>query len=331
MIYRTLSEAKTALSVLSGQTGYSTSDTRLTTDINRAIEELMRTGEYPCITDRYEFTVIDGYLTLPFYLQRADGIAIDQLVLDRKNAWFEFSKFGIGPIDQKTDTEMVLDREEAVTIRKIPTDTNYQIKVVADAIDERVASVRPRILLKGYDENNKWVRTLDGGQYIDGEYVEINGDASPYETLTTNNFSSLTEVIKPATKGFIKLYTSNALRTDLLLADYYPQETNINYRRYYIPYLDDGKTHTASVRGTKRFVPAVNDSDLVLIPNMDALELMIMAQQKRRNQEMNEYASMRRIAVELMKEESTKYNEKNKNPVIQYSKNFAIGGFESLI
>jgi len=151
MIQRTLTQSKEVLQRIAGQTGYEISDTRLTDAINEATEELINTGDYPNIMDRYTFSVYEGYFVLPYFLQRVDGLAYGSNVIERRPAWFEFLQYGPGPQDALSDVEFVLDREEVAIHTEIPsTGGPYKMKITA-TIDERVDSVQPSFIIKGYD------------------------------------------------------------------------------------------------------------------------------------------------------------------------------------
>jgi hypothetical protein len=85
-------------------------------------------------------------------------------------------------------------------------------------------------------------------------------------------------VIKPVTAGFVSLYTYDEDTHQLFfLAKYHPQETNPRYRRYRI-------TRPCHTCGTSvyalcelGYVPMSHPDDVLIIQNMDALKLMVMA------------------------------------------------------
>jgi hypothetical protein len=92
-------------------------------------------------------------------------------------------------------------------------------------------------------------------------------------------------IIKDETEGRVWLYGYND--TDDLLEDlavYEPKETNPTYVRMRVPGAKSGGSCSSSSCSTAvmaivklQFIPAVNDEDLVLIPNTAALKTMVQA------------------------------------------------------
>lgn len=329
----TLGEAKEKLKSIAGETGYSIDDPRLTAAINDAQEELMGIGDFPGVVDRYAIKVKNKKFTLPFFLQRVTGLIDRGNPTEIRSSWFEFLQHGPGPAETSSiNIDKLIDREDTPTITDCPeTSGPYQIKVVGE-IDERVNAVRPKIIIKGYDENGDWIRTDEGGEQVDGEYIEINGDTGPFEVNSVNNFCQITEVIKPETKGFVKIYAYDTALTeaDLLLGDYWPQQTNCTFKQYYLASLPDDEETTLTIRAKKRFTKLVNDNDYLHVGNMPAMRLMVLAQKKLLNQEDDEYLNKRSIIRSLLAEEAKDYNGKSPVPSLTFTEGFGMGAIEDL-
>jgi hypothetical protein len=158
---------------------------------------------------------------------------------------------------------------------------NRKIHVVSDQIE----SGTPRILLLGLDDSAQWVRTQDGGSWIDGEFVSIGSGGAQSATI----WSRLVRVVKPATSSVVRLYswdnTTSSIRRDL--AAYEPSELTPVYRKSFVPGLQDmggcsgaaGSCESKSVTILARLqhVPVSADNDFMVLGNLAALKLMAMA------------------------------------------------------
>jgi hypothetical protein len=323
MIKRTLSQVRPELSRIAATSGLAVTDPTFIRRLNHATEELMNAGDWPGIVDRYRFAVYGGLITLPGDLNAVLGVAIDGSALEMASPWYEFVAAGPGPQDGTTWIDNVLDRGEACTIQQIPAETPCTLEVEG-TFDERVDGDRPSLIIRGYDENGEWIRSSIGGTQDDGLAVAINGDTNPKLIESSVDFLSVESVIKPQTKGFVRLYANND-GTRYHLATYAPDETVPSYRRYAIPFASPEKLHTVMVRARKRFVPVDSDNDILLISNMPALETMLMAIQKREADDFSAYGSLRQVAVALLSEEATAYRGKTRKPAITFSQGSSLG------
>lgn len=325
MIQRTLGEARTLLADIAGISGYSSTDSRMVTAINRATEELLKTGDYPSVVDRYKVRVTERLVTLPYYLDRILGVAVDKQPYEMRRPWIEFDQYGPGTQDEYTGVDIVLDKEDAPIFRDIPNvdGRTYVLKLDSEGIEAGTE----QILVKGYDDNGDWIRSeypASSGTYIDGVYMTV-------DTIGTQRFSEIISIVKDSTKGVLTLSTRDDLSVNTVIGIYQPNELVPSYRRYYLPFLADDNTYTIRMRARKRYVPVVNDNDLLLIPNIDALENMILAQQKRRAQEIQDYMAFKNLAIANLKEEAKSYNGYSQSPVIKLSQGFGVGDFENII
>lgn len=323
MIKRTFSDVKPELSAVAGSSGMAVTDARFLARLNRAIEELMNEGDWPGVVDRYKFAVYGGMITLPGDLNRIMGVAVNGSPVEMASPWFEFMAAGPGPQDSAGWVDNVIDRGEACTIQQIPADTPCTLEVAGE-LDERVSGARPKITLRGYNADGVWVRSDVGGSMIDGLQLEINGDTAPKKALTGFTFTGVEAAIKPRTKGYVHLYAVDGA-TRYHLATYSPNETNPSYRRYFVPFLDPAQNHQVTVRARKRFVPIRSDADFLIITNMGALEMMILALQARTS-DIGKYYANKQIAVNLLKKEAEAYRGKSTKPVISFGRGFGMDG-----
>ena len=118
--------------------------------------------------------------------------------------------------------------------------------------------------------------------------------------------------------------------TDIRIGEYAPEERSPANRVYLIPGVqkcDDAISSTGLinevdmlVRAKRAFVKALDDNDVLAISNIDAIESMMIAQQKRKNQKIEDYNSMRGTAVGLMAEQTNHTEQRSKRPFISFTK-----------
>ena len=275
----TLADIKTPISkVLS----MASTDSRVVDYINEAQERLLHQGAWPGTYARYRITTDDGMITWPRQLETIEAVAIDDTPGVVRNRWYEFLDSGPGILESTDHVgRQLIDQDTAVSFSDI-TGTGKKLRLYTTTLTASV-DTGIRVLLQGYDDDGVWIRTQDGSNYVDGEYVTLT--ATYVET--SNNFSSLSGAQKPDTKGNVTVKEYNvAAETVRTIAEYEPLENLPTYRRSMIPGITTSTTVTVS--GKLRFIPAQNDIDWLHINNQPALKLMVMAVRKEENNVMDE-------------------------------------------
>jgi hypothetical protein len=278
--------------------GYCSTDPRVVAAINKAQRRLLKRGLWWGCYGRYRMCVTDGCITWPRQFATIEMVSVCDRPVTIRNEWFEFIENGPGLQDGEDCGPELYDRGTAISFNDVQG-SNKKIKVYADVAE----SAGSKILLQGYDENGNWIRTLVSGEYVDGEYVAI----STTPTLSTKTFSSLTGVQKPVTNGTVRIYTYDTVAlTQRALAIYEPNENIPSYRRSLITGLDnipDGETRSVTVMAKHEFIPAVKDTDYLVIGNIDAIEEMCASLKKARDNIFQEAELCEQRAIrELQKE-----------------------------
>lgn len=349
MIRRTLGQIRPQLARVSGTSGFPTDSARIIALLNQATEELMNEGDWPGVVDRYLFHTENGHIILPWFLDRIMGVAVNNIPYSLKSPWYEFVEFGPGPQGDCQWVDSVIDRDEVAIQAQFPSEDDGPWTLYTKCeVDELVDGVRPTMLVKGTTPGGRRVRTLAGTAWVDGEYLELNGDTPPYTFAGTAQFASVTGVVKPETNGYIELWATNGIPADdVLLATYAPQETTPSYHAYFLPTLKDycgmttafyccngcGSSEGASsttdltvlVRGRKRFIPVQSDSDILIISNLPALIAMMMAIQKREVSDPQGYAAYKLNAIDIMQKEAKSYRGKAKTPALTFQHGASFG------
>lgn len=287
--------------------------------INEAQERLLAKGKWYNMKERYCFCAYDGCVTLPRNLESILAIHIDKQPVRIQSQWYEFIDSGAGIDDCNCcGINSPIDRGNVSLFRDICGDK--YIRVYCDVNEDTTS----RILIKGYDTDGNRVMTNYMGSWIDGEYISL---APPYPKVSTKVYSSIETVIKDVTKGYVRLYQYDATTaTQSAIAIYAPDEEYPVYRRYKIPSLsyncETGATDNPSqvtLLAKKRFIPAVNDTDDLLITNIGALKNMIIAIVKEENGEEQSAQNYENRAERILNEELKNYRGGEQIRRIAYS------------
>ena len=189
-------------------------------------------------------------------------------------------------------------------------DHNRKIRVVSDTAE----SAGLEILLQGYDENGQWIRTQDGGTWIDGELVAISAVA----TNSTKTFTSIVRVVKPVTNGVVRLYSwdNTASINQRALAAYEPSEKLPVYRKMFIPGIASAScedspsscsTKSVTVFAKLQHIPVLVDNDFFVIGNVAALTFMAMAIEREMQNRFEQASHLEQKAINELEGELSSY------------------------
>lgn len=297
-----------------------TTDSRVLTLTNEAHQRLVNKGKWVGTLQQYRICVgDDSCLVWPRQIDTIEAWALCHTPGVIRNRWYEFN--GQGPGIIKPDNNWfttLIDKGTAVAFDELSNNTtNKRIRVVADVTE----SAGLTILLQGYDRNANWIRTLDGGTWIDGEKVTISTTAQ----LTTNFFSVLTGVQKPVTNGPVRLseYTTTVIKQ---LAYYENDEQVPIYRKSFLPGMEnmdgcgdssDCSNKTVNVIAKLRHIDVRGDNDWLLLGNRSALRLMAQAILKEERNLLAEAAAYEAQATRLLQEELSTYEGDGALPTLK--------------
>jgi len=329
MVKKTYGQMKSEIVRIGGVTGFNITDPRVKARFNHATQILMNEGDWPGVVDRYLFSVTDGNIVLPHFLDRILGVAINGLPYSQRNAWFEFVEYGPGYNNGVDWLETVIDRDEQPVTNRLPVGTGWTLYTVGE-VDETIDTVRPYLTVMGRKTNARDVRSFYVGTgYIDGERLDINGDTPNYTYVGTGLFETITSVVKPVTNGYVELWATSGTDTRQL-ATFAPKETNPSFHAYYLPTFklrnSDG-IESVFVRARKRFYDVVDDDDLVIIGNVEAMKHMLMAINKSEASDLEGYMGYKTMAVDILKKEALAYRGKAKTPAITFQQGAVIGDY----
>ena len=301
-------------------------DSRVAGYINEAQERLLYKGKWVGTYAKYAVANSNGTITWPRQLETIEAVAVSDTPGIVRNEWYEFLENGPGLRDSADGDDLTLiDRGEAVVFSDIDG-SNKRLRLHTAV----TADAGKKVLLQGYDKNGNWIRTLEDGSYIDGEYVTLT--SGYVETL--NIFTELVGAQKPKTEGSVtvKEYDTTTT-TERTIATYEPNETRPSYRRSLIPGLPDTSTKTVTVVGKLRFIPVANDTDWLIISHEAAIKEMVMSIDKAEKNLPQEAAMYEGRAVKLLEEQLMHYlgDGAAAVPRFQNASTFGGGGVANLI
>lgn len=266
-------------------------DARVASYINRAVERLLMEGEWKGTTQTFRLCVTaGGCITFPREIETPMAAAVCCSPIPIRSSWFEFSENGYGPIANDSNClGALIDRGEACTFDDV-VGTGKKLAVYADKNE----GTGKTITIQYYDSNGQFVRTQVGGEWINGEQLSIPSTAGTYVYTSLEVYpGQIYSVAKSKTNGVIRLFeykvSDGSLRP---LAYYQPDEEVPVYRRSLVPVLANGDCTQQSliVAAKLRFIPVVNPEDLLVISHREAIRLACRAVFQEENELHNEAA-----------------------------------------
>jgi len=327
MIKRTYGQLKNKLGRVAALNGFRGDDARLIDRVNDAIEDMMESEDYPFIIDRLVFANpgSDNIFVLPNSVDRIVNITIDDQPIFIRSPWFEYIDSAFGRIEDPDARDFIgLERGEVPTFKPVPsTGGPFFLKIKAE-VDETANGV---FHVRGLDDNGEKVFTA-GAEGLDISYTA----GSPFETVTTQRFSSVTQVSKSPTTGKIKLFaTTDPGGVDTEIGNYEPKDEAASFRQYSFPTLAADNAREITIRGKRRFIPITNDNDILDISNFWALRFMLIAHHKAETQDEAGYTANTLLAQQKMWEQSKSYRGKTKTPVQTSESGSGTGDFGPII
>jgi len=259
--------------------------------VNAAVDILCAESEYDPTRGFVDICVDSNRcITLPDEVETPLAVNIGGTPALGHNQWFVFHLNGPG-IDCKERASFDwFDRGSYPVI----TDPSEPFRIVAFLETEEDNNVLVRVY--GYDENDRWITTIEDGESMDGFLVPtVFGVQVPNPDAPL--VKRITRVSKGLSKGFIRLSTlDNDSEDGTLLGMYRPYETEPQYRRIR---LSRGCTW-ARIAYKKKFFELVRMSDLIPLHSPRAVVLMVQALKKFDGDRVEEGEKYWNLAVTLL-------------------------------
>lgn len=264
--------------------GLCVTDSRFLSTVNEAQQRLLTKGHWFGTYAKYKICATQGCITLPPQLATIETVAISGIPIPVHDLWYEFLENGWGTRNDScssTSSNGTCGIPEANYRGQFPTfsdvrGTTKKLLFVCDLASD----VGKTVLALGYDENNNWIRTNQGGTIKDGELITL---AQSPGTQSTNKFTWLKDLQFPTARdGQVWLYSLDTITAaQVMLGHYQYWETHPSYARYLFPSLvnacgANGNCRSCVVEliGKLQYIPAINDTDYMIIGNIPALKAM---------------------------------------------------------
>lgn len=302
--------------------------------VNEGINILWDEGDWVGKHQRYKIRITSDCrgnrcIAWPHFIETIEAISICNSPIGVRNQVFEFIENAVGQIDRSCGVQLLGDRSEHPSMNDINPGSK-KLKVYI----QRAEAADSQVLLLGYDDENRWIKTFVDGEWTDGEYVNL----STTPQTTTNFFSSLTGVqfFSNDRNGDTYLYEVDTLDADserwLSTYEYY-EETPV-FRRSILNGLpnrrlndDEEDSHCQCVIALvrMRFIPIQRDTDYLQISSLGSLKAILEYIYKRDNGKLQDAMNYKQEAINLLNAQLKQYNGYGAKKVMQFPKRAVIG------
>ena len=218
-----------------------------------------------------------AYVVTPREIARLVVMGICQHPIEIRNKFYEYLQFGAGIQgcgDRRCGSPFAAyERDNVITLSPLLA-TPQKIIIYPNDVRDTGA----RVLLQGKNEHGQIILTTDPGTGLSvlGEYVVLN---FPFVT-SLNQFSMIIGIQKDQTYGPLQFFQLDpTTASQVSLSEMEPYEGVAWYRRYLVSGMSNrllccapqGKSLYITAQGKLDFVPVVNETDYLLIPNVPAL------------------------------------------------------------
>lgn len=241
--------------------------------INEAMNRLITRGNWNGSYQRIRLCTTNNCLTFPREIVTVQSLAVCSQNVPVKNMWWEFvpnAGYSLNGCSDACPGPGFIDRGFYPIFNDMSSGGGYLRAFASMASD-----YGKKIHIFGYDSNNQWIRSTEGGVQIDGFKMTL---ASPY-VQSSFIVTNITGVQKEETDADVNLYEVDPADGSLLqLGTYEPSETVASYRRYQFNGSQcDTCTTTFTGIAKLNFIPVSVDSDYLYISNLPALKEMCKA------------------------------------------------------
>lgn len=261
--------------------------------LNDAVEILSTEGEWDPSRGYVDVVITDEHLvTLPREVGTVMSVNYGGYPGQLHNFWFQFHLNGPGQNHCAVPGIHTMD-ELPVCVFRDPDD-EVGNKLVLSLEDENDAGIAFRVY--GYTAAGVWIRSLEGGVYVDGFLVPTDGTDNPSAPL----IAKITRIKKPVTLGVVTLSILNNDASTTAIGKYFPKDKNPTYRRLKLTRSAENKTVRIGFRKLKDTLSALDD--LIPLHSKYAIVLMVKALKKFDEDRPDEGAKYRYLALGLLKQ-----------------------------
>lgn len=237
--------------------------------INEVCERYINNGAWKGQVMTLVFDSADKFITLPYNYASVMAGTYLRCPFPIFTQFHKYVVNGPGNVDEAFKwCGILIDMGDGfVTQRDIESGETGVLRVYSSAADDTEV-----VRVYGQDQDGQVIYDADGNE---GEEVTL---VAPFAT-TTNSYSKVTGFYKPYTKARLRLFVVPASGTEIQLAEYQPNETEISYHRYQTGEIQPVQEQANAIKliCRRRFVPVNAETDWVYPGNMAALRNGVQA------------------------------------------------------
>lgn len=314
-----LLDVRKAVAPFVGPSGACAEDTETLEGINEARRILYELGDWKGTTDPICVKPHCGTITLPPVYNYAKRAFIACKSIPVINDWFTNIQ---GEFDSCCGRQCGIFRQEGefVTFRDWPCvprrdkccpEVGFKIKVVFES--DRDNDVKLTFYGRGVHRHEVKISRTSVGAW------DLNTAGTGEDPLL-----SLTRVIKPRTKGRIRVYgydgDAETPTNEFLLAVYEQEWVNPQFTRYTVPRISGGVV----MKAKKKYIPLVNDDEFVDI-HTDAIIHVLQALAERKGKRLDLYGANIKLATDFLNRQLSGPESTSTAPV-QMSSAYRVDG-----
>lgn len=280
--------------------------------INQVVERFLTEGKWKGTLRRVAVDINDGYIVLPRELGTILGIEYvhDGGCCCHSQIYSKFHEFAHGILCCSTGTYPISETTQTFLTPEAPFTLRVKSTVTAGTIS----------FIGGWDENDE--------EYFGADTVNItNGTTNG--TRTYNVMPPSGGIQKSVTTVPVELYSVTG-GAETLIAVYAPWEEVPAYKKYKIPDFPNTPSY-ALVMGKLAYVPAVEDTDIIVPSNYGALKIGLKALQSEDTEEDESAEKDWARAYRILNNEVTEAEGDNEFPVYKVAPDFACDGIPNLV
>lgn len=306
---------------------------RVCSYINRAVERLLAEGKWKGTVADFRICVTNGCLVWPRQIETIEAYAICKTPGTLRSGWFQYIPSGPGILSGNTCAGSgLIDREDVCSFDNV-IGTGKQLAVYCDLQEDAGTT----ITLQYNDAGGNFARKKYGSEWIDGERIALPPAGTYAYSSNAVAPGGLVRVYKSETKGIVRLYEYDPVKTLLRPLGYYaPDEKVPVYRSSEIPgFVNTASSTTCTgvqvdVRAKIRFVPVVTDDDFLVISHIEAVRLACQGVLKEENSKLVEGMAFFNLAIRLLDAQLRSWRGSGTvNPVV--FRDMAMPGTTSII
>ncbi len=265
-------------------------------ELNRAIRRLMCSRQWKSLTSQMRMAIIDTVFPMPYNVETVLGISINGRPSQIYGTEYQVVNGGPGDLDfrgggggslpiLRVDCSTGLaDMGEHATMFDVPLDREGYV-LAAFCTSSQDVGRTIRVVGTGV-KNEEVAEDLQLTRWDGGVEGQIVGGWGTGTKITSHSFRGVSRVILPSTRlsGYFSLYAVYPSENQMFfLGKYHPSLRVPAFRRYRLttPISDDlsspGSCATVLAQVKLKFVPYVDDYDVVPFESEEAIQYMMMA------------------------------------------------------